>query len=176
MRIECTMSSIDVPPRSQRPIEPAKSVSPVSSVDRSAVVDLETDAAGRVSRRVQHAAAHAPGFEQIAVAQVAVERDDRRRVRQPDPARLQRQRSVERQVGGMKKPLPPVSSRRRPRSPMWSMCACVWTKNFARQPMRLQGGRRPRRRRRRHRRRSRRRSSRRRRSCSCRRAGQPQRS
>ena len=91
--IEATMSSIDVPPRSQRPIDPAKSVSPVSSVVSPPVTeDLETNASGRVTRRVQHAQARRSRLEDVAVGEFAVERDDRRRVREPDPARLHRQR------------------------------------------------------------------------------------
>ena len=74
--IEATMSSIEVPPRSQRPIDPANSVSPVSSVAGASLGAgyREADASRRVTGRVENVETHVSGAQDVAVAQVAVER------------------------------------------------------------------------------------------------------
>ncbi len=92
------MSSSDVPPRSQRPTLPAKSVSPVSNVvapsDRSANDVLPGVCPGVCST----SSVAGPGAKRVALDQFAVRLDQARR-RDAEPLRLFAQRRVERQIG-----------------------------------------------------------------------------
>jgi hypothetical protein len=57
-------------------------------------------------RRVKYFEAYHSGLEHVAVVQVAVERYDGRRFDETNPARLQSERVIERQIGRMKQSAP----------------------------------------------------------------------
>ena len=88
-RMLCTMSSSDVPPRSQRPTPPRKSVSPVSRRVPWEVASEKLVLPGVLPGGVVRGHRQGAGAQDVAVAQVAVEAHDARGFGdQTDPSRL----------------------------------------------------------------------------------------